>query len=176
VTTKIFLNILLAAISLSACDSCEDEIPTELPAETQTGANTFGCYVNELLFIPKLHDWKFTTFYDIEAIYSRNYNYLSIESYSPGLGSIEIKLNNPTEYNPTLINQIYFRSYTDLLNCVSYQSYNTGNITLTKFDTVNFIVSGTFESNINCAFYKKEFLPDSISITNGRFDIKLEIY
>jgi hypothetical protein len=32
-------------------NSCEEEEWTTLPPETQTGANTFGCYVNNELFV-----------------------------------------------------------------------------------------------------------------------------
>jgi hypothetical protein len=48
---EIFLIItILVAYAFFA--ACEKEKP-HLPPETQTGANTFGCYINGKLFVPK---------------------------------------------------------------------------------------------------------------------------
>ncbi|GHT11392.1 hypothetical protein FACS189426_13210 [Bacteroidia bacterium] len=42
---------ILFLLALNSCESCEEKVWTELPPETQKGANTFGCYVNDQLFV-----------------------------------------------------------------------------------------------------------------------------
>lgn len=48
-----FLLMMLAAL---ACDrntsNTDQSSPDQLPAATQTGANTFGCKVNGIVFVP----------------------------------------------------------------------------------------------------------------------------
>ena len=61
------LKITAMALLLAAsAHSCKKEEPT-LPPETQTGKNTFGCYVNGVLFLndaPKGWDVKNIKYYD----------------------------------------------------------------------------------------------------------------
>ncbi len=49
--------VLLATFSLFGLGSCSNSTPNDpvlqLPPETQTGANTFGCYINGKLLIPR---------------------------------------------------------------------------------------------------------------------------
>jgi hypothetical protein len=48
-----------------------------------------------------------------------------------------------------------------------YSDVNSGTITITKLDTVNFIVSGTFKLTV----FNRENPTETIEITEGRFDI-----
>jgi hypothetical protein len=50
-----------------------------------------------------------------------------------------------------------------------------GEIYLTKFDTINNIVSGTFFYKIKKYNIKNDYNDTVANITEGRFDIKLEI-
>ncbi len=53
---KKLLLILLTTFTLSSCDKEDDKPKTELeklPPATQTGANTAGCLVNGVAFLPK---------------------------------------------------------------------------------------------------------------------------
>ena len=44
---------LVTMILLSSCSSDNNTTQDQLPPETQTGANTFGCYINGKLLIPR---------------------------------------------------------------------------------------------------------------------------
>jgi hypothetical protein len=56
-TMKNLLLLFLATFTLSCCNKGDDEQPKteleKLPPATQTGANTAGCLVNGVAFLPK---------------------------------------------------------------------------------------------------------------------------
>jgi hypothetical protein len=54
--TKTILLLLVSLLFLQgSCKKETDRCPTyKLPPATQTGANTFGCLVNDVVFVPKL--------------------------------------------------------------------------------------------------------------------------
>jgi hypothetical protein len=170
-----FLQILILLVSLSSCNSCEEEEWTTLPPETQTGANTFGCYVNGEPFVKdgRLSPGQTKPY---AAEYIRQQNLLIVYSTSK-LGLIYISVNNPQERVASTISSASFLSNTKLTKCTTYYGENIGKITITKFDTINNIASGNFALTLNCELYHNPGTPDSIlSVTDGRFDIKLDIY
>jgi hypothetical protein len=178
-----FLQILILLVSLSSCSSCEEEEWTTLPPETQTGANTFGCYVNGELFV-KVRYGALLMAPPLQAIYSATDNNLLI--YCEGfLGkndcSIELKIDNPQE----LINNDFSVSmHIQNISCWRSVCKNEGFVYLTKFDTLRSIVSGTFDFTTKCdrwlsSYETKEIAnpnDSSFYVKSGRFDIKLEIY
>ena len=72
--------MLLILFSLS---SCEKEDLNVLPAETQSGKNTFGCYVNEKLFVRPFPNISW-----LSAFYDRKTKSVSINATSKDLGYI----------------------------------------------------------------------------------------
>ena len=124
--------------------SCKEDKPT-LPPETQTGKNTFGCYVNGVLFINDgAVGWGYTR---LTAAYIHSYDRLQISCKSKN-GTITLMVSNPE------VNVKKTLSYAINEN---YQSENGGEIFLTRFDFEKRIVSGTFSYGNY--------------ITKGRFDI-----
>ena len=173
---KTFLLILLPLYSLLLGIGCkkEKEEP-QLPAETQTGANTFGCYVNGELFVNDGTRSPLTT-KSYAAEYVRQKNLLIIFSASK-LGLISISVDEPQEKKNSIISSASFLSDTKLTGCNTYLGEQTGEIVLTKFDTINCIVSGKFQFAGQCElYYNPKPLDILVSITSGRFDIKLDIY
>jgi hypothetical protein len=165
-----FLQILILLVSLSSCSSCEEEEWTTLPPETQTGANTFGCYVNGELFVAEgivaLGEPS------PRAVYSRSNDGLGISGYwKQDRRYVYLYIYNPKEHSTNLELTIYLRDYNSDIIFDAKKEEITGKVYLTKFDTINKIVSGHFS---NIKLYDPQ--ENSILITQGRFDIKLEIY
>lgn len=175
---------LIIISSLLILFSCKKEV-NELPAATQTGANIFGARVNGELWIPQGFG-VVPTAAILEARYSGN-NAILINarnfSTSPTEVEIEIYLKNVTKPGTYLLNQntanfpnhsasyAYYveRRFTPTNEWITNNQY-TGKVEVTRLDTVNNIISGTFEFNaIN--LYNS---PQPITITDGRFDAKIQ--
>lgn len=159
----------------------KDKLPIDqLPAATQTGANTFGFLINGQAFTP-------TT----KIIYNYIFNYvynpssgLSIEATNDNrdadyLGHIYISLLIPnliegrtytlTDYNVVGKGGV---KYLDISGPGNVQgNYETtsqagGSITITKCDLVKKIISGTFSFSATDMKSLK-----TINVTDGRFDL-----
>ena len=74
---QIFLFLIV--FILSSFSACEEPDPTVLPAETQSGKNTFGCYVNNELYVGGFSNLMGPN--SLNATYNKKLNYISIESY-----------------------------------------------------------------------------------------------
>ena len=168
----------LFVLILSSCTSCNEPDPTVLPAETQSGKNTFGCYVNNELFVGGFASFMAPN--PFNASYSKKINYLAIE--------VSGVLNNNFNNDPHIFMDVFSVKadsllilnsvvYTNLNNLYPYyETKNSGEIHITKLDTINKIVSGNFRFTAKSADYKhKPVDNDSIVVTNGRFDLKLTI-
>jgi len=155
---NIFIKTILTLLLSGSFNSCILEQDKEkyktLPPETQTGKNTFGCYVNGELFVasPGSVGWGYT---HLQAAYYKTHDLLTI-SASAKNGFIKLDILNPKENIKQNLHGISFRD----INYLFCEERNIEEVYLTKFDTINFIVSGTFKSKFQ-----------SINITQGRFDV-----
>ena len=170
---KTYLLLLIPLLVLTSCfndDNINKAPIDQLPPPTQSGKYTFGCLVNGEAMIPN--------------------NTMYMSAHYEGAGFIDIGGSmdkNELNQNITLIvvdpitmNQRYnlnnypnqvarYISFSENIPTCYYDFENTyeGWIEFSKFDTINKIVSGTFEFSTvieNC---------DTISVTNGRFDLPL---
>ena len=168
---KNLLKITALALFIALPLSCvEPEEPTELPPETQKGANTFGCLVNGELFVAQPHFVWFGQPY-VHAVYFvdlKGNSGLTIKG-SNSNGFIEFGLTN-SESEKLITPSISY--YQD--NANRFQIRNTGEVFLTKLDLENRIVSGTFEFEIPLLKDDETVEEITVKITEGRFDIKLE--
>lgn len=175
-------NILLAILSISLLlTACKKEV-TELPADTQTGANTFGAKINGEF-------WKPQGFGPISAnnllearmvgndlvINARNFasspNETEFEIRVIGVIDPGVYLLNSTVAHPSFdASYAYYikRNLTPKNEWIT-SSTSTGSVTITKIDLVAKIVSGTFQFNALNLYNT----PEPIAVTEGRFDIKL---
>ncbi len=175
-TLKYFVATLAVCLSCAAtCEGCEDDeqyqkererVWTALPEATQKGANTIGCYIDGRLWatgdIGYIGNLKMS-FKAMKAEY--NYPTLNIAAHSADGGYIYLRVLSPKEGVSMKINKIGVIPSYD-----SYYGYDIGEIFITKLDTVQKIVSGHFSADI-------EVLPsDTVRVTDGRFDMKLEIH
>lgn len=176
-------NVLTPIVILFVFASCNKEVE-ELPPATQTGANTFGAKVDGELWVPQgfgalpANDILEARYTSPNAIMINARNFRK----SPKETEFEIFVNNitgPGTYQlntditrPALTASYgYFveREFTPKNEWQTSPTY-TGSVTITRFDVVNNIVSGTFQFNaLNISGS-----PEPISVTEGRFDVKLQ--
>jgi hypothetical protein len=184
---KLLLLIIACANIFAACKKDKNEpnepVPTgdQLPAITQTGANTFGCLVNGKVYIPK--GYPNTGAPNPRAIYDIDLNgipYMQIRANQYELGnSISSFIINIDSLTNVGVHNVYTNKMqvgfgsTLFPNCGNSSNdiiqFKTGSITITKYN-INpgiGIISGTFNFKIkpnNC---------DTLFFTDGRFDFKL---
>jgi hypothetical protein len=170
-----FLFVLI----LTSCTGCDDAIdPTLLPAETQSGKNTFGCYVGSDIFV---NPYRNNTW--LKANYFRDSNnqyFVSINTHNNVGKSINIIFNNFELNKRNSIRSVEYIYYSDTIKLAgggytfktnTYFGKNIPAITLTKFDTLNHIISGKFEFDLK----NSEDTTKVFKFTQGRFDMYLSI-
>jgi hypothetical protein len=188
-TMKFLILITLSFVCFgSSCKKNKISDPSDqLPPETQTGANTFGCLINGEVFKPggaSLTGGSLACnfqylgvgpnggyFFRLAAI-SRNNN--SGESKSVGLFTDSLKILQGVEYiliAPKIKGTAYaLYGYTrdNPLAIDDYEtnSINIGKLQIKKLDTVNQIISGSFWLD---AVNKNG---QKVEVRDGRFDVR----
>ncbi len=183
--------IILTILSIWGCNKSDVELNT-LPAETQTGANTFGARIRGQVWTINgkyckqlggcrenpsakyfIIDTPFNASLDLSAdkVIYKGIGVKSRESFDfnfdrnfSGVGIYHLKKDNALHIQYT---------YRDITNNIYYQlleERETFELNITKFDTTAKIISGKFSGTLF-----NQFAPtDSIKINEGRFDIKLQ--
>ena len=177
--------LALTILTASMCRKKPVDPIDQLPPETQTGANTFGCLVNGEVFLPgglQLSGGSLNCVY--QYIYNGTTNgYVfgisggkrgtncAVESVGVRLDSMIVQQG--VTYPLTIESHGYGNGQYFIINVpcgnlnTIYQTNNSvqGSITFLRFDLNNQIASGTFWFNaINPN-------GDTIKVTNGRFDV-----
>jgi hypothetical protein len=177
-----FIFILLLSVN-SFCKKSKSPIE-QLPPETQTGANTFGCLVDGQLFKPGgaiLSGGSLNCSYQYLGP-GKNGGYHFILAAVKGSGSKQTSVGlftdslQITEGVAISLDsndkRMGYGSYFGLGNDQSDWIHNTkkplytGELRLTKFDIINQIASGTFWFDATNANGKK------VEIRHGRFDVR----
>jgi hypothetical protein len=151
----------------------------QLPAATQTGADTFGCLVNGQPYTPNGNNGStnYAVLYDPTfqggTLQTETYRYLTTSSGTRYQQSVSFTLGDINHVGTYEItgkgNQILlFTDYSRDKPCDWYTNgngvYTSGTLVITRLDN---ILSGTF------SFTLAQPGCDSIKITQGRFDKKL---
>ncbi|WP_395061016.1 hypothetical protein [Flavobacterium sp.] len=186
------LLTLVTILFLTGC-SKDDENESnglQLPQETQSGANTFGCFINGNLLLPRdgagdiSGDNKGLSF--LGGYPDGAYNELDIRDLKSehgarmlihiqnlqliGVGTYIIDESNGYS-NIDGLNHNYINCKLFDMATNSYKYYrsstNSGVLKITRFDWANGIISGTF----TCQVKNSTNINDVIEITQGRFDI-----
>ena len=175
----------LLLLAFASCKSCKKDVaPTDqLPAATQTGANTFGCVINGEGWVPNGESTIPITRpinggYDVpnKIVYLRLYSSNGANMYLYVKNVAEAGryfLNKDTYPRPTAISPENYGLYTIDGATIDDPDYNyittsqiTGYIDFTVVNPITTQLSGTFEfEGIDFPSGKK------IKITNGRFDL-----
>ena len=180
----IFSSLLLICLTTSNCKKHKTIVDpvSQLPPETQVGANTFGCLVDGKVFVPKGGG--------VTPILTCYYQYIY---YPSPVGYVfQVAANNKSE--TSVLKSIYilcdsirleergvyklqnegggrsvgnYSNYTisALIDYFTYLPFS-GELTLKKFDEINQIASGTFWFNAVSSN------GDTVHVTDGRFDMQ----
>ncbi len=186
---KLLFTLLAFTVFLISChkDKTEPSPPyqpidyTVLPPETQTGANTFGCKVNGEVWVPRV-PLLAVTYRDIDALISEKdgtggggitCNLVDIEHQIDNSLSISTGITLFKEgklcYPSSPIIGVRFKKTDGKRYLSKYFDIDENCLNITKFDTLNNIISGTFKFTAYNDTINKN---DKIVITDGRFDLK----
>lgn len=157
------------------CAKCEDETPKNpidlLPPATQTGENTFGCLVDGEAFTPdkglNSFSGSYTFFqggYDL-IVGGRRTNAEGVLGLSIGTKNLTVLSDSIYSMSSRINGSAYGTIYRS--SNISYTSSEySGELFISKHDSINQIISGIFWYDIKDAF------GDVHQIREGRFDIK----
>jgi len=176
--------LLLVTLVITGCTSCKKEVTDAngLPPATQTGAKTFGCLINGKPFIagdvrsgqsPVLADYQFLYggyHFRVLGTNGNGTNISGVGIFTDSLKLVQgdsIKLSSYSNSNTTGL--AYARYTNKVLTSYTTQLPRfSGWLYITRFDQNKRIVSGTFWFNAITNFSGNN---DTISVTNGRFDV-----
>ena len=177
-------KLLVICAALLVLAGCKKDID-ELPEATQTGANTFGAKLDGALWVPQkfgiaptapLLEARYTGTNSI-FINARNFSSSPTETEFeiyirniPGPGTYPLNQDTDHYPNESASYGYFIKRKLMPLNEWITTSGQTGSVTITRFDTVNHIISGTFE--FRAASTDDTAAP--ISVTEGRFDVKIQ--
>ncbi len=163
--------LILTIIILSSCNKDDDRVAPidQLPPATQTGAGTFGCLVNGEPFID--NSGSFNCFYQLVS--GEYYFHISGTNFNMIPGGIDIGTIKKTikegqiyllleESDGNASAALFFQN---ILETSTTNADYTGELTITKLDFINNIVSGTFWFEI-----KHPTTGETVKIREGRFD------
>ena len=188
--TKHLILIALAAFLLffqGSCDKDENDCPTyELPPATQTGENTIGCLIGDVVMVPSRGGiWtpptrRFRYNEETGEMYFEIMFYADEKHYECGYperllvfsandifseGEIEAdKFSARIEITPTFLGDFKIYRYRSTMTDIS--SY----LKITKLDTNENIISGTFSFEAYRGMPDDYDPNDKLNITKGRFD------
>ncbi|MCX6258682.1 MAG: DUF6252 family protein [Bacteroidia bacterium] len=159
----------------------------KLPEVSQEGKNVFACYVNGSSWIANGNFYEpaesigvndvFVHFNALKYIKDTEYSShicwdIVINDFdsNSGIGTYIMSDEN----NGTSAHADYCNNTKNWLLAYQTNSIATGKVIITKFDTINRIISGTFE--FNAFIYSHTFIDtsfiytDTVKLTDGRFD------
>ncbi len=169
---KVFLIAVFVGTLSHGCKSDEES----LPAPTSQGLNTFGCKIDGKVWIANgLSNESGPSAKAIEAelkIIDPNTFYLMIHTRSSSGTRVQLTLPKGTIGLNSLRNlydECFGIYYDNQFKIFHSMEANPGKVVITRLDTINQIVSGTFE-------FDAEYLVDKriVKVTEGRFDIDLK--
>lgn len=181
---RIYITVLVILVSITtACkknsNNNPDNIPG-LPPATQSGANTFGCLVNGVAWVPEGYGGGSPNL-SIDYDPGIDNGYFSIYAKKilppPNISSsIRLGILDSMNFRSTPIkimisnNSKGYINYSIIGRCFlnPFETTTTafGEIIIAKHDKQLRIISGTFQANLS------KVGCDTIKITNGRFDFK----
>ena len=163
------IQVLLFCILFLSCE--KDPIPINLPPNTTSGENTFGCYINGEIYIPEHRtvtlqygpiELDFPSYPDyVFGVFTNRVVHKTDKIEDADLSFVVKNINEEGTYRILFGNVIYNSKK------FSVDSLCSGELVITRFDSTEKIISGTFNF-----VAKNEFDNEVVNVTNGRFDLK----
>ena len=176
---NVYLLVMLFTFILFASGSCEKDEEPQLPPITQTGVGTFGCLVNGEVWIAKNrlfgatigasnNQWEDKRWVISGAAEGSG---ISIQICKDSVLKGESTLKGSFETEENCSNgMIYLEDYSPQTASFQTSIEDIGKIYISRFDTLNQIISGTFY------FDAVNSSGEKIEIRDGRFDVKFINY
>jgi hypothetical protein len=178
-------KLLLPLLALALLTQCRKSNPDpakpedQLPAATQTGANTFGCLVNGQAYLPagrvglgSNYSVSYDPTFNSGSLAVRTYNIANQKSKYLVLGGAGINKIGTYLFGSAQDIGAFFTDDNRSIPCDEYRSmdlntFSKGTLTITRLDRQAGIIAGTF------SFLLAKPGCDTLRITQGRFDYKL---
>ena len=162
IKTIVFLGSLLLLLTSSSCDN--DDI--------ETGDESFSCYINGQLFVPKARPFSITTFPVRKKLtFSTMNSYFSVkatdfEKYRVVFNILDydIGIFNFSQSDGNVFNNDLNHVIISIGDKRYLSKENSGTVTFTEVSDTN--VEGTFEFTL----YNKNDETDIIKVTKGKFN------
>lgn len=181
---KYTILCLAAALMLNSCikkPATVDEID-KLPPKTQEGRNTFGCLINGKAFVPGDKYWGLVKPISCNYYTKDEFHYIRGSLFlqgitmlgNEGMGSLAIQkmdvYSKGTYSIPYVPCSTAYRCDASFLHLDQSGDYVSqgGVLKISRLDTLQHIVSGTFDFTVKGADGK------NYAIIEGRFDLKME--
>jgi hypothetical protein len=190
--TRYLMLFLIIPISLIV-SQCKKDAGNVLPPVTSTGANTFGCLVDGMAVWPRDGVATFDVPYPhkgVEPVFSGDKKSVNLKFYNArdnaplgfflDIHLIDTNYIQAREYKwqqssynvgyvDYWVHHVYGSFYdNETKNYEWFGSYDgSGTTTITRFDTLNYIISGTFTGKLR----RRRNGSKEITISDGRFDI-----
>lgn len=184
ITATPILLLITCLLCFAQCKKDKTKTPLEqLPPETQTGANTFGCLINGQVFRPggaQLSGGSLNAIYQhifpstpsgyIFGISAKN-NQEQCKLRQIGFAFDSVSMRVAVYQLEKRVNGKGAGVYQEFYCNQTFKEYVTneilnGELNVKKFDTIDQIASGTFW------FKALSNLGDTVSVTEGRFDVR----
>jgi hypothetical protein len=176
--TKTYTLLLAALLGLSQCKKKDVAPVDQLPAATQTGANTIGCLVNGQVWTPAGYNGSsnYTVSYDpafkLGTLNIAAYRYANSQAKQELIGVFSDSLLPSTGRYKLRTSGYHGAVFANgptgcFYNSTGAADYCRGELIITRLDRAVGIISGTFEFTLakpGC---------DTVRITQGRFDQRL---
>jgi hypothetical protein len=178
---RIYITILVIIVTITAACKKNNNTTTDpnnvpgLPPATQSGANTFGCLVNGVPWVPQGSNGTNNLSIDYDPGFNNGiFNIVAYKFIAPIDEQILLGVRDSLNFINAPIslslsrNSLYAISYKkdcDLWNRFP-DVYSEGMLTINKLDRNSRTISGVF----NATMYKVGC--DTIKITKGRFDFR----
>jgi hypothetical protein len=159
--------------------SCNELPDLNLPEKTTEGKNTLGCIVDNKIWTN--YGIRCTTFgCEDSNLKAELYRNINGEFELTIFSSYTVKKKDISQRLIIIVENIHGEGLYDLagghmqfLKDSNYDNYRSddpqkASVSITKYDTINMIVSGEFYGQLNNQNRTKE-----VAITDGRFDIKI---